>query len=393
MTIQEQADQLIRDEGFGPGPMGELTPRIHAAVLAGQGDMAESTLRIPNANYTDPAIAARELATTFAAPLLVGPRLMVKHPGEFVTMTLVDTPVLVVRDEKRARVFVNVCRHRGARVAEGAGCARRFTCSYHAWTYDTSGALVGMPGREGFDDRDPDTLGLIELPSEERAGFLWALRDPKGTLDLDAHLGHFETELDSWGVDYEIAAVMELELGANWKCGLEAFQETYHFPYVHRNSIVGMGTIANITTFDQFGRHHRLGVPLASIGHDSEPAKGENAVSIYYFYPFAVMAASPLGGELLQFWPGATPTTSMVRHSILSRTPLKDPAVREFFDSYVPLIQAVIRDEDAVVIESSGIGLAAGHSDTIIGRNEIGCQAAHRQILADLGQQNLDTGS
>lgn len=46
-----------------------------------------------------------------------------------------------------------------------------------------------------------------------------------------------------------------------------------------------------------------------------------------------------------------------------------------------------------VVIESSGIGLATGHSDTIIGRNEIGCQAAHRQILADLGQQNLDTGS
>ena len=47
-------------------------------------------------------------------------------------------------------------------------------------------------------------------------------------------------------------------------------------------------------------------------------------------------------------------------------------------------MQSVIRDEDAPVLERSGIGLAAGHTDVILGRNEIGCQAAHRQLLADL---------
>jgi hypothetical protein len=48
------------------------------------------------------------------------------------------------------------------------------------------------------------------------------------------------------------------------------------------------------------------------------------------------------------------------------------------------LIQAVVRDEDTVVLESSGRGRSAGLTDALLGRNEIGCQAAHRQILADL---------
>jgi phenylpropionate dioxygenase-like ring-hydroxylating dioxygenase large terminal subunit len=203
-------------------------------------------------------------------------------------------------------------------------------------------------------------------------------------LDLDTHLGPLEAELNSWGIDYDVAAVMELQLRCNWKCALEAFQETYHFPYVHRDSIVGQGTIANITVFDRFGRHHRLGVPLASIPTTGPLTAGEHVSCIYYLYPCTVMATSPVGAELLQFWPGPTPSSSTVRHTVLARMPLDDPDTRAFYDEYAPLIQAVVRDEDAVVLESCGTGLAANHSDAVIGRNELGCQAAHEQILADL---------
>lgn len=211
------------------------------------------------------------------------------------------------------------------------------------------------------------------------------MRDPAGHLDLDAHLGPMQAELDSWGIDYSVAAVMELDLATNWKCALEAFQETYHFPYVHRDSLVGQGTIANIATFDQFGRHHRLGVPLASISREPELHAGEHAVCIYYFHPCAVMATSPLGGELLQFWPGSDPGSCRVRHTVLSRIPLSEPGLTEFFEDYTPLIQNVVRDEDAVVLETCGLGLAAGDTDVVLGKNEIACQAAHRQRFVDLG--------
>ena len=295
------------------------------------------------------------------------------------------TPVVVIRgSDGRARLLLNVCRHRGAQVAEGEGCTRRLTCAYHAWTYDTEGSLVGIPGRDGFDDIDVTTHGLVELPSEERHGFIWGLRDPQGVLDLDAHLGPLDAELAAWGFHYDVAALMELELTSNWKCALEAFLETYHFPYVHGTSMVGRSTHSNIVTFDQIGRHHRLGVPIFSIGTDPEPAPGEHVVVIYFIYPCTVIATSLLGGEMLQFYPGADPSSSTIHYTILSRRPVSDPEVAEFYAAFAPAMQSVIRDEDAKVLERSGIGLAAGLTDVVLGRNEIGCQAAHRQLFADL---------
>ncbi|MCK9896030.1 aromatic ring-hydroxylating dioxygenase subunit alpha [Frankia sp. AgB32] len=372
--------------GPPPLPIRELTPRAHTAVLAGVGDLAPSTMRIPNANYTDPAVAVVERRTTFSAPLLVTHSSAVPEAGSFLTLDLLGTPVIVVRGGGgKVRVLVNACRHRGAMVAEGSGCTRRFTCPYHNWAYDTDGALVGIPDRrQGFDDLDPAAHGLVELPSEVRHGFVWAVRDPAGVIDVARHLGPLDQELAAWDFDHhEVTATMELPLESNWKCALEAFQETYHFPYVHGGSLVGRGTISNIVTFDQFGRHHRLGVPLRSLGTGPEPTEGENMTCIYYIHPCSVISTSPLGAELLQFYPGSTPASSTVRHTVLSRFPLSDDGVAAFFKDYVPQIQAVVRDEDAVVLERSGKGLAAGHTDVVLGRNEIGCQAAHRQILAD----------
>jgi phenylpropionate dioxygenase-like ring-hydroxylating dioxygenase large terminal subunit len=368
-----------------PVPVRELTARVHAAACVGVGDLMPSTMRIPNAHYTDPAIAAAELRTTFSAPLLVLPSSAIVGPGDFVAMDLLDKPVVVVRGaDGRVRVLLNVCRHRGAKLVEGEGCTRRFTCPYHNWVYGSDGALIGMPGREGFDDLDMASHGLLELPSEERHGFVWAMRDPDSLLDLDSHLGPLDAELAAWEHHYYVAATMELELGSNWKCALEAFQETYHFPYVHGSSMVGQGTISNITTFDQFGRHHRLGVPLVTIGTDPEPPEGEHLSCIYYIYPCSVIATSMLGGELLQFYPGPSPSSSIIRHTVLSRLPLSDQEVAAFFEAYAPLIQGIVRDEDGSVLERSGKGLAIGRTDVVLGRNEIGCQAAHLQIQADL---------
>ena len=66
-----------------------------------------------------------------------------------------------------ARTFLNACRHRGRSVAQGCfGHGRRITCPYHSWVYDSSGQLVGVPGKEAFDELDVD--GLIEYPTVER---------------------------------------------------------------------------------------------------------------------------------------------------------------------------------------------------------------------------------
>ena len=54
-------------------------------------------------------------------------------------------PLVMVRDQRgRARVFHNVCRHRGKQlVAEAGDAGLVIRCPYHKWGYDLSGQLKG----------------------------------------------------------------------------------------------------------------------------------------------------------------------------------------------------------------------------------------------------------
>ena len=90
-------------------------------------------------------------------------------------MSDLGVPVLATRDgEGRFRAFVNACRHRGTAVEErDKGKTRRFTCSFHGWTYSIAGALVGLPRSDHFGPVDLACHGLIELPAEERHGLLF----------------------------------------------------------------------------------------------------------------------------------------------------------------------------------------------------------------------------
>ena len=54
----------------------------------------------------------------------------VRAPGDFVTRAICGRPIILSRDSTNAvRVFINVCRHRGAVVCrERSGNARGYTC-------------------------------------------------------------------------------------------------------------------------------------------------------------------------------------------------------------------------------------------------------------------------
>ena len=79
--------------------------------------------------------------------------------------------------------FVNACRHRGVVVEEEErGIKRRFVCPFHSWSYDPKGALVGLPKEEQFGEIDKECFGLVELPTEEKYGFLFVHPNPQAQL-------------------------------------------------------------------------------------------------------------------------------------------------------------------------------------------------------------------
>ena len=62
----------------------------------------------------------------------------VKNVGDYVTFDMLRDSILVVRGKNgELRAFMNVCRHRGAKLMDGAGhCKLRMTCPYHGWSYN-----------------------------------------------------------------------------------------------------------------------------------------------------------------------------------------------------------------------------------------------------------------
>jgi phenylpropionate dioxygenase-like ring-hydroxylating dioxygenase large terminal subunit len=83
-------------------------------------------------------------------------------------------PILLVRrPDGSLGASLNVCRNRGARVAEGCSTgATSFSCPYHGWTYGLDGALVARPDERSFTAVDKATRELRTLPVVEKYGIV-----------------------------------------------------------------------------------------------------------------------------------------------------------------------------------------------------------------------------
>lgn len=170
-----------------------LTRRGLRHALDKTTDLAERELRVPLHYYRDPKITEIEESQILRrVPLAIVPSAQVPNENDYVVRSVLGDSLLVTRDRfGTSHVLLNYCRHRGAMPACGSGNASRFVCPYHAWTYRNTGELFSVPGKAGFDSMATKDYGLVELPSEERHGFIWAVLIAGATIDLDAHLGDF----------------------------------------------------------------------------------------------------------------------------------------------------------------------------------------------------------
>mgnify|MGYP000977610176 CR=1 FL=1 len=220
-------------------PLTDIARRLVENVDADRAEFADGLLRVPGSNYRDEDLFQRELDAVFRrSPLLVALSCDVREPGSFATLTIADRPILIVRgDDGVVRVFLNVCRHRGAQVAnDDFGSCRRFTCPYHFWVFDTQGEQVGHTAREAF--AGMDATRLVELPSAERSGAVFAILTPGVELDIDAWLGDMASALAMLRLDdlYRHRDGLPADSG-NWKASADGYVDGYHLGYLHRGSI------------------------------------------------------------------------------------------------------------------------------------------------------------
>lgn len=191
----------------------------------------------PGRFYTDPAYFEYECETVLRQGWhCLGRADEIPATGDYFTTQILNEPLIVVRTDDGVKVLSNVCRHRGMPVAEGAGTAKRFICSYHAWTYALDGELKRAARMEnaGF---DMAKCGLPQFPCEERMGFIYvSLSDAPPDLEeelagLDSLVGAYEPE------NFRIIHKAEEVWRCNWKCLVENFMEGYHLSVVHPQTL------------------------------------------------------------------------------------------------------------------------------------------------------------
>jgi glycine betaine catabolism A len=196
----------------------------------------ERATMLPPRAFTDPGVFAWELDNLFRGWVCVGHVSAVGEPGRFVTRELGPDSVLVIGGEDgRPRAFLNVCRHRGARIVEESqgNVRKRLRCPYHAWSYGLDGSLRAAPHMDGVEDFEFGCWGLMEVRLEVVGGLV--LIDLSGEApDVDEHIGALRTHLDRYRLERLAPAdARGYYVEANWKGIAENYNECLHCPGVH----------------------------------------------------------------------------------------------------------------------------------------------------------------
>ena len=149
-------------------------------------------------------------------------------------------PVIIVRDDTGYRAFYNTCSHRGGCLVsdrQGVLAGKRFKCGYHAWTYDITGKLIGIPDQIDFHSVDKSKRGLTALRCESWCGWIFVNGDANA-MPLLEHLGTVRDQMAQFDAD-KLALInrYHYDCACNWKVLMDAFAENYHFVSLHKGTV------------------------------------------------------------------------------------------------------------------------------------------------------------
>jgi phenylpropionate dioxygenase-like ring-hydroxylating dioxygenase large terminal subunit len=261
-------------------------------------------------SFSDEGFAARETASVFARSWqLVALHHDIPTAGDQMLVQVAGRQWVLRRCvDGRVRAFANVCLHRGSRICTAAGNGP-LRCGYHGWTYDDTGAPIGIPFRSDFAASDP----LETLRLRQARVFSWgpalfvqpdesspSLPDELGTLyeQLDPLFSAMDRRLDQGSLDIE----------ANWKLVMENALETYHVRFIHKHSIQPLGFEVTHTAYN--GAH--------SVSRYSAPPSARKARALAFAYPSRPYA---LDGYLhANLFPNSTVATAYGNFFVLTRT-------------------------------------------------------------------------
>jgi phenylpropionate dioxygenase-like ring-hydroxylating dioxygenase large terminal subunit len=345
--------------------------------------------------FTDPQLAKEERDQVFGrVPSIVAHSSELAAPGDFMTLQMPRNNVLIVRQKDGGvRTFVNLCRHRGALLEEQErGRCRIFSCAYHRWSYDPDGSLRAITRDSTFGEVDRAEHGLIELPTEERHGFVWMIDNADAEIDVASWLG---PEMDAILAGYDLEDLVSFRSAGfdepvNWKIMQDAFLDGYHIQYAHPNT-AGKIIHTNVMAFEDFGRHCRFIAPRKTIDRWLEEDPGDAPLDKYvtethFLLPNSTLLRQPDHFQLLTFRPHPTdPGRSVMEQRLMvpkvEVSGLTEEHWNKRWNKNWDILLAVLHQEDFPLLRQSQVGMgSASAGKMMLGRNEVANQVFRREI-------------
>ena len=366
----------------------EIIATILNYCETGETDLQDEIMLNPVSHYSSPERLSQEIDTLFRYfPIIVGHAAQLRESGDFFTHNDTGIPIVVTRNRQGCvKAFVNVCRHRGARVVnQPCGKANTFACPYHAWTYDLNGQLRGMRQPEGFGNIDKSKLGLVELPCFEQYGLIWVHPSPsEQPIDFQSWLAPMAEQLGSLDLEsHSIFREWSLPRKMNWRIALEGFQENYHFCSAHKDTACS-AYLDNQSVFLDKYPHVRHAVPLAQITQlKDQPNTSwdyrKNFMTQNYLFPCNFAQVMTDHVYIHSIFPTG-PESCVFKCIMLIPEPAISDKATKYWEANYNVVREVF-DEDFEIGESIQQGFKAGVNENFIfGRYESGLHLGQRAI-------------
>jgi phenylpropionate dioxygenase-like ring-hydroxylating dioxygenase large terminal subunit len=324
--------------------------------------------------------------------------------------------VLIVRDkDMKIRAFHNICLHRGMRLVwNSEGHGGKFSCPYHAWSYDAEGIVTNIPDADCFPHAKKGESRLTSITCDVWEGFVFVNLDPKPQQGLIEYLGPVAQAFKHAPFEQYPTRVRTVSrIGANWKLGIEAQSESYHAAALHARTVAKMlaskeNPLVHNLSSQALGPHRSQSIPFnpeyvppsgravqgfafanaapmvfgneatgqKSISFADQPGVNTTGSKVwsneqFAVYPHFILHVSMGGWFYHRFWPVDEQTTNW--EVIYHFRPVR--GLRESFSNQC--FYSFNRDtlaEDNVAIEKQQQQLRSGYANIQFGTQEMTCR-------------------
>jgi choline monooxygenase len=276
--------------------------------------------------YRDPQRFRAEMEKIlFEAWFPVHPSADIARPNDYMVWEQMGQSVVITRlPGNGVAAWHNVCQHRGARLVDGSGNCKigRFKCPWHGFVYDLEGRVASVPLRESFDEKELNGLRAPRVRVDEWGGWIW-LSFSDRTPPLRQYLGTIGDELEGYHLEsFSTEYRASVRLQANWKIVMDAFNETWHVPFTHKDTLAGI-VMWRHAVLKIAEPHTWMTIPIRGFTDRATDSSDHRSSHLchYLVFPNTIFSCFPTHLQMWSAWPISPDETQLCAYEVVGPPP------------------------------------------------------------------------